>query len=293
MDSQQLLTFIAVAESGSFSAASARLHLTQPAISKRIAALEQNVGEQLFDRVGKQIQLSQAGKVLLPHARTIAQNLQAAERALADLTGTVGGTLSIATSHHIGLHRLPPVLSDFSREHPDVVLDLHFLDSEKAMQAVLQGEFDLGVITLPDTLPRQIDSAPIWHDDLCFAVAENHPLAGRRVQLASLTEFQAILPDSSTYTTQRVQQLFDRSRLPLKIHMVTNHLDTIKMMVSIGLGWGVLPRQMLDPDLREVFTQVKPMHRELGAVTHRDRSLSNAGRIFLQLLKSHSQHQRR
>ncbi|UTF60992.1 LysR family transcriptional regulator [Gilvimarinus sp. DA14] len=285
MDTQQLATFIAVAEHGSFSAAAERLHLTQPAVSKRIALLEQYLNTGLFDRVGKHIHLNRAGELLLPHARNITQSLHNAERAIAELTGSVSGKLSIATSHHIGLHRLPPVLSRFTQQHPEVMLDLNFMDSEKAMQAVLQGNFDLGVITLPDTLPPAITASKIWRDDLCFAVAASHPLANQAVNLSNLAKFQAILPDSSTYTTALVQKLFDKRELPLTINMVTNHLDTIKMMVSIGLGWGVLPRLLLDDSLAAVDVKLKPMHRELGAIVHRDRSQSNACQMFLQCLK--------
>ncbi|WP_020210444.1 LysR family transcriptional regulator [Gilvimarinus chinensis] len=285
MDTQHLATFITVAESGSFSAAAERLHLTQPAVSKRIALLEQRLNTDLFDRVGKHIHINRAGELLLPHARNITQSLHNAERAIAELTGSVSGKLSIATSHHIGLHRLPPVLSRFTHQHPEVVLDLHFLDSEKAMQAVLQGNFDLGVITLPDTLPSAVAATSVWRDDLCFAVSASHPLANQQVNLASLTKYQAILPDSNTYTTAQVQKLFDKRGLPLTINMVTNHLDTIKMMVSIGLGWGVLPRLLLDESLATVDVKLKPMHRELGAIVHRERSQSNACQMFLQCLK--------
>ncbi|HEV8078684.1 MAG TPA: LysR family transcriptional regulator, partial [Marinobacter sp.] len=130
MDSQQLLTFIAIAESGSFSAAAQRLHLTQPAISKRVALLELHLNTRLFDRLGKQVSLTSAGHSFLPHARKILQTVADAERVISDLGGHVAGRLSLATSHHIGLHHLPPILSDFSRRYPAVHLDLHFLDSE-------------------------------------------------------------------------------------------------------------------------------------------------------------------
>src|SRR5690606_16454575 len=164
MDSQQLLTFIAIAESGSFSAAAQRLHLTQPAISKRVALLEQHLHTRLFDRLGKQVSLTSAGHSFLPHARRILQSVADAERVISDLGGDVAGRLSLATSHHIGLHHLPPILSEFSRRYPAVHLDLHFLDSEKALDAVEEGEFDLGVITLASEPRKTIATLPLWQD---------------------------------------------------------------------------------------------------------------------------------
>src|SRR5690606_11005585 len=115
MDTQHLYAFVAIAETGSFSAAAERLHLTQPAISKRISLLEEQLKRPLFDRVGRKISLTQAGVSLLPKALNILQEVAAAQRAIADLDGEVRGKLSIATSHHIGLHRLPPYLRNFSR----------------------------------------------------------------------------------------------------------------------------------------------------------------------------------
>ncbi|WP_049721991.1 LysR family transcriptional regulator [Gilvimarinus polysaccharolyticus] len=290
MDTQHLTTFVTVAETGSFSDAAIKLHLTQPAISKRIALLEQQLAKKLFDRFGKNIHLTPAGRLLLPHARQILQSVTDAGRALADLDGDISGPLSIATSHHIGLHRLPAVLSEFSRAFPLVHLDLHFLDSEKALLAVEQGEFELGVITLGEYASAHIAEIPVWQDTLEFVCAANHPLALRtQIQLSDLCNYQAIAPDSNTHTTRLMQKLFDRQDLTLDVSMVTNHLDTIKMMVSIGLGWGVLPRSMIDTKLTILDLKTPPLTRELGAVFHTKRSQSNAARKFLNVLQNASQ----
>ena len=290
MDTQHLSTFVAIAESGSFSVAATRLHLTQPAISKRIALLEQQLDKKLFDRYGKQIQLTPAGRALLPHAREILQAVTDAGRALADLDGDVSGPLSLATSHHIGLHRLPAVLSEFSRRFPRVHLDLHFLDSEKALAAVEHGEFELGVITLGAHASGRITQRPIWRDTLEFVCAKTHPLAQQGpLKLSDLCDYQAIAPDSNTHTTRLIQRLFEGNELTLNISMVTNHLDTIKMMVSIGLGWGVLPRSMIDAQLATLNLQLPPLTRELGAVFDHRRSQSNAAQNFLAVLQSSTQ----
>lgn len=287
MDTQHLQAFVAVAETGSFSAAGQRLHLTQPAVSKRIATLEHQLDSPLFDRVGRQISLTHAGLSLLPNAKRILQEVADAERAITDLRGEVRGRLSIATSHHIGLHRLPPTLRHFTERYPEVKLDLHFLDSEQAYEEVLQGRFDLGIVTLaPEADPRMTEEV-IWRDHLYFTVAHNHPLADHdSVTLEDLSPWQAILPDANTYTTRLIQALFDERGLDLSVGMVTNHLDTLKMMVSIGLGWGVLPQTLLGDGQVQVLNTEQPMiTRNLGAIHHRQRSLNNAARVFLQLLK--------
>lgn len=290
MDTQHLQAFIAIAETGSFSAAAERLHLTQPAVSKRIAILEEQLHNSLFDRIGRQISLTQAGHSLLPRARSILQEVAAAQRAIADLRGEVRGKLSLATSHHIGLHRLPRYLRDFSQLYPEVKLDLHFLDSEQAYQEILHGRFDLAVITLAQEEDSRVAADMIWQDQLRFVTAKDHPLAqGDNLTLADLTPFQAIMPDTNTYTTRLIKDLFDRQRQTLDITMVTNHLDTIKMMVAIGLGWGVLPESMIDAELQILRVSHPPLTRPLGCIYHRQRSLNNAARAFLDLLKKPEQ----
>ena len=137
IDTPTLTAFMAVAETGSFSAAAERLFITQPAISKRIALLEQQLDARLFDRVGRQIKLTEAGNALMPRARQVLMDVEDMARAIHDLSGEVSGKLRIGTSHHIGLHRLPPVLRQFSRDYPKVTLDIHFIDSEEAWEGVL------------------------------------------------------------------------------------------------------------------------------------------------------------
>jgi DNA-binding transcriptional LysR family regulator len=286
MDTQHLQAFVAIAESGSFSAAGERLHLTQPAISKRIALLEEQLKVPLFDRIGRQVLLTQAGILLLDKAKHILNEVTAAQRALADLKGEVTGKLSIATSHHLGLHYLPPYLRAFLTRYPAVNLDLHFLDSEQAYQEILQGRFDIAIITLAPDQDTRINSNPVWQDQLQFVAAPNHPLASlKNIQLSDLSPHQAIMPDINTYTTQLIKNLFDQQGHPLEITMVTNHLDTIKMMLSIGLGWGVLPNRIIDNQVVTLNVNCRPIHRQLGFIYLNQRSLTNAARAFTQALK--------
>src|SRR5689334_15324897 len=124
MDIAALQAFLAIAETGSFSRAAERIYLTQPAISKRIALLEEELGAKLFDRVGRGIQLTPAGQALAARARALLKDFDDVRRVITNLAGTIGGELRLAMSHHVGLHRLPPALQRFHDNHPDVRLDL-------------------------------------------------------------------------------------------------------------------------------------------------------------------------
>ncbi|MBQ0753823.1 MAG: LysR family transcriptional regulator [Gammaproteobacteria bacterium] len=289
MDSNSLSAFLAVADSGSFTAAAERLFLTQPAISKRIAQLEDQLGARLFDRIGRQVHLTEAGHALLPRARQVIRDLDDMSRAISGLSGEVSGTLRIGTSHHIGLHRLPPVLRQFSREFPKVQLDIHFIDSEEAWEGVLHGDLELGVVTLPPIADDRVYSEAIWNDPLVFMAAPEHPLATEQhVSLEMLTQYAALLPSPVTFTRRIVEALFREQSLTLNISMSTNYLETIHMMVSIGLGWSLLPATMLDEQVVKLATDESVMHRQLGFVTHPGRSLSNAAQRFLEILRLHS-----
>ena len=132
LDLEQLRAFVEVAQQRSFSRAAAQLRLTQPAISKRISALERHLDTALFDRIGRAVVLTQTGAHLLASALKVLQRLKDAETAVRNANGQVDGTLVIATSHHVGLHRLPEVLRSFSAAYPSVQLNIRFEDSEVA-----------------------------------------------------------------------------------------------------------------------------------------------------------------
>ena len=170
MDTQALTAFLSVAELQSFSEAAEKLHLTQPAVSKRIATLEKQLDCRLFDRIGRHVHLTEAGRSLLPVAQRVLQELRNARRQINDLRGTVAGRLTMGISHHIGLHRLPPVLREFTRRYPAVQLDIDFMDSELAHQRILQGEMDLAVITLSPSQEENLSFIPVWEDSLTVAV---------------------------------------------------------------------------------------------------------------------------
>ncbi|MCQ4320351.1 LysR family transcriptional regulator [Stutzerimonas stutzeri] len=287
MDLASLNAFIAIAEMGSFSLAAERLHLTQPAVSKRLASLESQLNVRLFDRLGREIGLTEAGRALLPRAYQILNVLDDTRRALTNLNEDVSGQLSLATSHHIGLHRLPALLRAFMRAYPKVNLDIRFLDSEVAYDEVLHGRAELAVITLAPQTALPIRAVKVWDDPLDIVVAPEHPLAQMPdITLADVAGFPAVFPGSNTFTHHIAHRLFERERLTPNITMSTNYMETIKMMVSIGIAWSVLPRTMLDDQVVRLPLPGIQLARELGYITHTERTLSNAAKAFMSLLEA-------
>ena len=285
METANLRAFVQVALTRSFSAAARELHLTQPAVSKRIATLETQLSARLFDRIGRRVRLTEAGATLLPRARRILSELRASTRAIRNLDGRVQGPMLIGTSHHVGLHKLPPVLSAYTRGYPQVELDIRFLDSEVIVQEVERGELELGIATLPETPPEGVVTTPVWRDELVIATSAEHPLAGLKcVDAAMLSRHRAILPGRGTYTRRIIEKAVAPLGATLKISLETNYLETIKMMVSVGLGWSILPRQMLDADFSTMRLRDTDMFRVLGVVRHGGFTLSNAARAMLETI---------
>jgi DNA-binding transcriptional LysR family regulator len=288
MDTNHLHTFISVAEAGSFSLAAEKLHLTQPAVSNRIAQLEQQLATSLFNRIGKRVSLTEAGKVLLPRAKKLALDMEEARTCIRNLAHAVSGRLPIAASHHIGLHRLPPVLRDFSRSYPEVTMDISFLESEQAYRQIAHGELELAVVTLALEPVERIYHQALWTDTLLIMTSPDHPLTRRKPpRLDDLLDFPAILPGANTYTRRLVDQLFQSRNLALNVAMSTNYLETIKMMVAVGMAWSVLPQSMLDDSLHVLPVSDIRLRRKLGYIHHRDHTLSNAGGAFISELERH------
>ncbi len=282
LELNNLQAFVAVARNSSFSVAAERLHLTQPAVSRRIAALESELGLRLFDRIGRLTSLTEAGRMLLPKAEALLDQSNDIRRSLANLAQQVSGPLSIGTSHHIGLHRLPPVLRNYHREHPQVQLDIRFLDSESGCAEVEHGSLDLAIVTLPNAPRPNLELTRVWTDPLHIAVAKDHPLAGHgQLPLDQLLDHPAVLPARGTYTRQILEQALGPEAARVQARLATNYLETLRMLVSIGLGWSLLPATLLGKDLDVVRIEGLALSRDLGLVRHRGRTLSNAAQALM------------
>ena len=287
MEIAALQAFVEVANHQSFSEAAETLFLTQPAVSKRVAQLEAELGTRLFDRIGRRVSLTSAGNALLPRAQRLINDARELKRLVSDLSGEVRGRLIMGTSHHIGLHRLPGPLKRFTEQFPHVELDIRFMDSEAACRAVETGDLELAIVTLPPNQPPNLRLQPVWDDPLAFMVGLDHPLAGReRVSLQELIAYPAVLPGTTTYTRGILQEAVHEAGVDLNVAMATNYLETLHMLVATGLGWSLLPATVLDSKVSQLQVDGMQLSRKLGAVTHQKRSLSNAGAEMIRTCRS-------
>ena len=208
------------------------------------------------------------------------------EKEIFNLHDTISGRLNLATSHHIGLHRLAPVLKNFSQRYPDVLLDIQFEDSEVAYQMVRSGQVELAVVTLNPVetdLDADLIAKLVWHDPLVFVSTA----ANLRIDtMQKLAEHPCILPGLATYTGRIVLDRFAQAGIALQPTLSTNYLETIGMLVSVGLGWSVLPQSMIG-DLAALEVDCDPISRSLGSVINGKRTLSNSASAFLTVLEDY------
>lgn len=278
--------FIKVMETGSISMAADLLFITQPAVTKRIHSLEEYFGVKLFESAGRGVQATHAAHSLLPKVKNWLNELGDIHHTLSHEQEQVQGKLKIGTSHHIGLHHLPQHLRNYVQKFPEVTLDVHFVDSEQAHEQVLAGDLELAFLTLPPKGDERLRYVTIWNDPLVFVVAPFHPLAQKKhLSLEDLIQYPSLLPASQTYTTQITLAEFEKQGVKPKITMSNNPLESIRMLVSIGLGWSVLPKTLLNQDLQMLDINVQ-MQRQLGMVWHPGRTQSRAVQELVAMMKN-------
>jgi DNA-binding transcriptional LysR family regulator len=200
------------------------------------------------------------------------------------------------TSHHIGLHHLPPVLKQYVYEYPQVNLKLDFMNSEAACLAVENAEIELAVTTLPNNPVDCLNLVKVWSDPMIICINNDHPILEEKkfsrnksidftsYDLKKLSQFPVILPEKGTYTRELLDEYFAKFNLELHVKLSNNYLETIKMMVSVGLGWSVLPQTLLDETLTAIKTPGLSAYRSLGIITHKKRTLSPAAQKMVDLI---------
>lgn len=288
LELDQLKAFLAVADAQSFSAAAEKIHLTQPAVSKRIHALESHLNQTLFNRLGRGVQLTEAGQQLVPKAQALIAQAVDIERHMQSFDRQIKGSLAIGMSHHVGLHRLPKVLKHFTQHYPEVTLEISFLNSEQAPEAIISGRSEIVIATLPTqcrTDNPSIHTQAVWSDPLMFVTHPNHPLQTLKMpNLKQISKYPGILPHRNTITRKIVDEAFQKKGLSYSTDIETNYLETNRMLISVGLGWGIIPEKMTDNSVRTLDVKGVKIYRTLGYFQHAKRSLSNAAKAMISVL---------
>lgn len=253
LENFRLAVFRAVAEQQSFRKAAEELYLTQPAISQQIKTLEEELGAQLFDRSGRRIRLTEAGRLLLDHARQSCALLEQASDEIAALSGSFGGELALGASTTIAQYVLPGVLGDFCRTHPRVRPQLVSGNTEHIVEAVELGRVALGFIEGP---PRSNSVAveAFLRDELVLIAPLNKAWAKtKELSVAALGEVPLLMREHGSGTRRIVELALERKGLRVGAQRIAMELDateSIKSAVEAGVGAGFVSRCAIAKDLR-------------------------------------------
>ncbi len=288
MELWQLEVFLAVAEERSFSRAGQRLGRTQPAISSAIKSLEGELGDLLFDRIGKTVRLTSAGETLTGFARRMLRIRSEALEAIGELRGVGRGRLSLGANETTCLYVLPEVLAAFNKAYPRVQVEIQRAITRVITRKVIEGSLDFGIVTLPINSDR-LETITIHRDKLMLIVSPQHRLASRKlVQMAELEDEPFILHKVGTTTRERLVKQFSDAGVELRVTMELASIETIKRFVSIGMGISIVPRlciarELDDRSLCALEIRNSRFHRRLGLIYNKQRHLSHAARAFLGL----------
>lgn len=287
---RQLRVFEAVARHNSYTRAAEELHLSQPAVSMQVRQLEDEIGLPLFERLGKQVVVTEAGREVFHYSRAIGQSLREMEEVLESLKGVSRGSLRIAVASTVN-YFAPRLLAIFQQRHPGIGLRLDVTNRESLVQMLDSNTVDLVLMGVP---PRDVEvEAEAFMDNPLVVIAPpDHPLAGERaIALARLAEETFVMREEGSGTRQAMERFFSERGQTIRHGMQMTRNEAVKQAVRSGLGLSVVSLHTIELELetgRLVILDVEgfPDRRQWYLVYRRGKRLSPAAGAFREFVLS-------
>lgn len=286
LDTHQLNVFLEAADALSFTQAAQRLHMTQPSVSQHIQTLEQHFGVPLFNRVGRYIELTDAGQALLPLARELVTRSVHIEETMKSLEGEVHGHLLVGCSTTPGKYVLPSLLANFHRRYPKVRVSCHVASQDHALQMVCDGEVHFALASMPHMLCKDVEFRQFMTDEVILLAPLDHPWAGREeIEPEELLEAEFILREESSGTYTAVREALSGVGVDIEqldTILVLGNAEAIALAVQEGLGLGFVSSIVYTRLVQDSVTPIKvrglSIKREiyLGCHTRRPPTLAQA-----------------
>lgn len=290
MELFQLHSFLRVAEAGNISRAAEILHLSQPAITKQIHALERELKTPLFDRTGRGVELTAAGRVLCDYAGRSLALLEEGRQAIGDVGAGATGQLAIGCGVTTGIFQLPAWLHELQCELPGIDVTVRTGESREIVNLALERHIDLGLITSPVEHP-DLQMIPLYEEEIVLVCPGQNTRVGSRIRLENLADYPLILfPRDSGFRDYLEQQL-NAVGAEMQVKMESDSIEAILRFVAAGLGSSFLPEVAVAGDvatgaLQQVrITGLPPLKRQTSLIYRRDRYQTAGARTFLQLLR--------
>jgi LysR family transcriptional regulator, cyn operon transcriptional activator len=290
MDIRHLRYFVAIADSGSMSAAAARVFVTQSTLSHQIAQLEQELNVQLFERIGRGLVLSSVGKEFLGYARGVLVQIEDGKNAIASQQSLNSGSLRIGVIHSFVTHLIPDASAAFFLKYPNIRLHVNELTAIEIEAQVESGDLDMGFAFYPlASQSRQIVSEHLFDDELGLALPVGHPLAKSKILKMKQLDGLSMAMMSQRYSTRRLLDVhFASAGVRPKITIEIDSVDALEKLVERGVAGAFLPLRTTRPNKSIRLIKVidpKPV-RGAGLIWRDNQFRSSAATAFAQQLRS-------
>jgi DNA-binding transcriptional LysR family regulator len=289
MDLRQLEILRAIAETGSFTAAGEKLRVSQSAISRQVLLLEEELGDEIFHRVGRRVRITPAGDALLQLSNRVFQDVRDTLAEISDRQESLKGTLRLVGGMTVCLYVFPALLAELLRVHPQLDLKITGASSEKCIAELRTGVADLGLLTLPIDAPDLV-AVPVLEEELLLVTEPKHPLAKKKTIVpADLARQPFVLFETGSNTRRVLDEFFLKEHIEPRIVMETENVEIIKSMVRTGLGIGIIPYLAVTAEVasRQLFCSRIDGHtliRETGWIypkmSRLPRTVSEVLRVF-------------
>ena len=256
MTLDQLRIFLAVVEHLHFTRAAEALYITQPAVSAAIQSLEEEYGVKLFHRIGRRIEIADAGKLLQVEAQKILDSVTMTERGLRELNNLQRGELKLGTSLTIGNYWLPDKISSFKRQYPGIFVNCTLGNAEEICEGTATGLFDLGLVTgeIKPSLKNCLEQEVVGSDRLQIVVGKSHPWFERiEIPASELPTTAWVMRESGSGAQQMFEQSLQKWGIDpseLNVILVLNSSEMVKAVVESGVGAAAIPELMVSKEIQ-------------------------------------------
>ncbi len=282
-------SFVSVAKTGSFRITAERNFITQPAVSQHIRILEKKFGLSLFERQGKRISLTPAGRIFLTYAEDILKQYAEAKMRMQETVNHFNGTIHIATIYSIGLHELQPIVRRFLRKYPKVNIHLEYHPNNTIYEMILNRSIDFGLVAFPKKSASLI-SRTFDTNKLVLVQSPERPIISKRsISLKDLNQIRFINFALSTPTGKVIHELFrTKKTYPNVIHEYDN-IETLKSAVELGMGCGIVPRNTIIQELKNKTLEIIPVKdltltRPLGILHPKGKTFTKSTKTFYEMM---------
>ncbi len=282
-------TFISVAQTKSFRLAAERNHITQPAVSQHVRVLEQKLGCTLLERKGKNINLTEAGKIFYTYAENILKEYEEARVRINEIDNQFTGTIRIATIYSIGLYTLQPIIRKFLKKYPSVNVHLEYAQNQHIYEMITDNAIDFGFVAYPKKVSGVVTQT-FSEDNLIIVQSPEYPIFNKKhISINDLDNKKFISFSSDIPTGKSIKQFLRKHKIaPELVHMYEN-IETLKSAISIGMGFSIIPKSTVTQELKDkslVAVRCKDLdiNRPLGILHANGKNLTKSTQSFYNLI---------